>query len=254
MLGACVTGHTVRYQAQFWNSWVSHFKAYFPDIVSGYEPLVTTAAAPMVTLSPSLHQSVGSFGSAAGFMDAVRPILPSLRAYGRRLTGNLPDTDDLVQDTLARAWGARGRFEAGTNLKAWMMRIERNSFLNGRRRAARQIELDPEVLDRTLSEPAAQEERLHLGDLDRAVHALPAVQREAFEAVSSGIRYDDLAQKLGVPEGTLKSRVSRARSAILDSIDKGIRPQELYLVPTAGQADTTSLYEAWKRSGSRTIG
>jgi len=203
-----------------------------------------------------------SFCNATGFMDAVRPILPNLRSYARRLTGNGADGDDLVQDTLTRAWKARDRFEAGTNLKAWMMRIERNSFLSGRQRDRRCVDLDSELMERRLVEGPRQEEAIHFANLDRAIEALSAGQREAFRNVAGGQGYKQAAEKLGIAESTLKSRVSRARAALVRALESG---------PTAviandhssslrmegvdyGEAETGTIYEAWKRSGSRTIG
>ena len=199
------------------------------------------------------------FGSSAGFMRAVRPILPLLRAHARRFTGNVPDSDDLVQDTLIRAWKARERFEPGTNLKAWMIRIERNSFLNGRRRASRQVDLDPESIDRYLIEGPTQGEQLHFADLSRAVDALPEAQRQAFAGVTAGRRYADIASELGISEGTLKSRVSRARVAIVRALEAGKPVDILPGAATDEVAGTTEpaaspIYEAWKRSGSRMIG
>jgi RNA polymerase sigma-70 factor (ECF subfamily) len=195
-----------------------------------------------------------SFGSAAGFMAAVRPILPALRAYGRHLTGNLPDSDDLVQDTLARAWQARDGFQPGTNLKAWMIRIERNSFLTHIRRNRRMVELDPETLERQLVETAAQEEQLNLEDLDRAIGALPAVQREAFVGVSQGNRYEAVAEQLGIAEGTLKSRVSRARIALVGALENFEAAPKRTAGKPAVQGTSTTTYQQWKKSGSRIIG
>jgi len=205
----------------------------------------------MTALSPSAPDT--PFRSAAGFAKAIRPILPVLRGYARRLTGNSPDSDDLVQDTLTRAWRARERFVPGTNLKAWMVRIERNSFLSGRRRANRQVDVDPEVFA-NLSEAPAQEEALHFADLHRAIDALPEGQRQAFLSASTGDPYEAVAEQFGIAEGTVRSRVFRARAAIIASLESGDRGATIQELPREPGAKASSRYDEWKRSGSRMIG
>ena len=109
--------------------------------------------------------------SAAGFARAMRLVMPSLRGYARRLARD--DGEDLVQDTLMRAWNSRSGFEPGSNFRAWLFRIARNSFLSGVRRSARNVQWDPEVHDRLLVSPPAQDELLYLRDLRNALNVLP---------------------------------------------------------------------------------
>jgi len=213
----------------------------------------------MTCLLIDLPSTDHAFGGANGFMKAVRPVMPNLRAYARRLTGNTADTDDLVQDTLIRAWRARERFQPGTNLKAWMFRIARNCFLTGRRRASRQVELDPEVMNRHLIEGPAQEDGLHFADLHQAVDALPDAQRQAFAGIAAGDRYAHVASELGISEEALKSRVSRARASIKRTLEVGM-PAMTGQEPMTSETELlsgskpSSVYAAWKRSGSRLIG
>jgi RNA polymerase sigma-70 factor (ECF subfamily) len=201
----------------------------------------------------------GSIISSAGFARAVRSIMPSLRGYTRRLTHG--DGEDLVQDTLMRAWGARARFEPGSNFKAWLFRIARNSFLSAIKRSGRAVQWDPDLHDRLLVSPPAQEEGLYLDDLGDALDSLPPAQREAlFLVTREGLSYEDAARRTGEPLGTIKSRVTRARSALVEHFTDVVEP--LAYDPSSPQptavanddAAVASAYARWKASGSRTIG
>lgn len=199
------------------------------------------------------------FLSQSGFSQAVAQVMPSLRAYARRLTRNEADTDDLVQDTLARAWAARERFEIGTNLKAWLKRIALNSFLSRKRRDRRSVSWDPALAERLLSVPPVQEEGIFLRQLDEAVQSLAKGQRLAFELVTrDGLTFEDVAGRLGVPLGTVKSRVSRARASLANGfetvspISAETSPRPLGL--DVSKPDDASIYREWKKSGSRMIG
>ncbi|MDQ0839979.1 RNA polymerase sigma factor [Sphingomonas faeni] len=194
--------------------------------------------------------------SAAEFQATVRPVLPILKRYARRLASNTPDGDDLVQDTLMRAWSARSSFTPGSNLTAWLMRIARNSFLSERRRAARQVHWEPEAIERTLLIPPDQETAIFMSDLNALLGGLPEPQQQAFEAVVvQGLTYEEAAQQLSVPQNTLKSRVARARSAIVRSMNPPGRPcpQNVLSVP-GGHLRALSIYEGWKQSNTRLIG
>ena len=96
-------------------------------------------------------------------------MLPHLRAFARGLCGRPDYADDLVQEALLKAWNARLRFQAGTNMRAWTFIILRNSFLSQRRRARFTTEWDDVVADRILSMPAGQGDQLHLADVQRAL-------------------------------------------------------------------------------------
>lgn len=135
-----------------------------------------------------------------------------------------------------------------------MIRIERNSFLSGRRRGRLQVDLDSDALDRRSTAPPTQEEALYFADFDRAMDGLPDVQRQAFVGVSEGRRYDDLASMLGVAEGTVRSRVFRARAALARALEtvSGTAEAQGDDGQEAGAENAT--YAAWKRSGTRLIG
>ena len=206
-------------------------------------------------------QAGGLIDSQAGFAAATRAIMPALRGYARRLTQNDTSGDDLVQETLVRAWAARTRFLPGSNFKAWLFRIARNTFLTGVRRSWRSTPLDPIAHERLLVGPAGQEDALYLEDLDRALDALPAVQREALLlVVEEGLTYDEAAATQHVEPGTLRSRVSRARFGLMRYFDNptteiaASRSVQAPNLPESGDARGRSRYELWKASGARTIG
>ncbi len=149
------------------------------------------------------------------FKTQLAAVIPQLRAFGRSLSGNRDIGDDLVQETLLKAWAARDRYEAGTNLRAWTFIILRNLFLSQMRRNRFRGEWDDAVADRVLSAPAAQDKHVELGDLQRALQYLPETQREALILIGAGgFAYEEAAEICGVAVGTIKSRVARGRVAL----------------------------------------
>lgn len=160
----------------------------------------------------------------AEFKLALTEVVPHLRAYARSLTGNRDFSDDLVQEALLKAWAARQRFEAGTNMRAWTFIILRNIFLSQMRRNKFVGEWDELSSDRALSVSGQQDDQIHLADVQRGLKALPAAQREALILVGAGgFSYEEAAQICDVAIGTIKSRVARARTALeklLNSSDK----------------------------------
>ncbi len=144
-------------------------------------------------------------------------VIPHLRAFGRSLSGNRDTADDLVQETLLKAWAARKRFRAGTNMRAWTFIILRNLFLSQMRRARFKGEWDDLVAEKTLAAPASQDRHVDLSDMQRALLMLPQTQREALILVGAGgFAYEEAAEICGVAVGTIKSRVARGRTALED--------------------------------------
>ena len=142
-------------------------------------------------------------------------VIPQLRAFGRSLSGNRDLADDLVQETLMKAWAARARFQAGTNMRAWTFIILRNLFLSQMRRSRFTGEWDDLTADRLLAAPAGQDRQVELGDVQRALQHLPQTQREALILVGAGgFAYEEAADICGVAVGTIKSRVARGRVAL----------------------------------------
>ena len=150
------------------------------------------------------------------FKTQLAQVIPHLRAFGRSLSGNRDLADDLVQETLLKAWAARQRFQAGTNMRAWTFIILRNLFLSQMRRARFKGEWD-EITANEAARGARQSQDRHveLGDMQRALLHLPQPQREALILVGAGgFAYEEAAEICGCAVGTIKSRVARGRVAL----------------------------------------
>jgi RNA polymerase sigma-70 factor (ECF subfamily) len=149
------------------------------------------------------------------FKDQLAQVIPHLRAFGRSLSGSRDLADDLVQETLLKAWAARKRFQAGTNMRAWTFIILRNLFLSQMRRARFKGEWDELTASKLLAAPASQDRHVELGDMQRALMHLPQPQREALILVGAGgFAYEEAAEICGCAVGTIKSRVARGRVAL----------------------------------------
>ncbi len=159
------------------------------------------------------------------FRTELGRVIPHLRAFGRSLSGNRDLADDLVQETLLKAWAARRRFQAGTNMRAWTFIILRNLFLSQMRRARFKGEWDDVTASKILAAPASQERHVDLGDLQRALLHLPQPQREALILVGAGgFAYEEAAEICGCAVGTIKSRVARGRVALEQLMSGGKLP------------------------------
>ncbi len=140
-------------------------------------------------------------------------LIPRLRRYARALVGDRATADDLVQDTLERAWAKLHLYRRGTDLRAWLFTVMHNVHVN-RVRAARLTEtLDDEMPE--LAQRAPQGDALLVRDLDRGIARLPAEQRAVLLLVTlEEMSYDEVARTLGLPIGTVMSRLSRAREKL----------------------------------------
>jgi RNA polymerase sigma factor (sigma-70 family) len=163
--------------------------------------------------------------SDSDFKAELARVIPHLRAFGRSLSGNRDLADDLVQETLLKAWAARKRFQAGTNMRAWTFIILRNLFLSQMRRARFKGEWDDLTASKILAAPASQDRHVDLGDLQRALLHLPQPQREALILVGAGgFAYEEAAEICGCAVGTIKSRVARGRVALEQLMSGGDLP------------------------------
>jgi len=159
------------------------------------------------------------------FKQQLAQVIPHLRAFGRSLSGSRDLADDLVQETLLKAWAARKRFQAGTNMRAWTFIILRNLFLSQMRRARFKGEWDELTASKLLAAPASQDRHVELGDMQRALMHLPQPQREALILVGAGgFAYEEAAEICGCAVGTIKSRVARGRVALEQLLSGGKLP------------------------------
>ena len=192
-------------------------------------------------------------GDEASFKRELTGVIPHLRAFARGLCGRPDLADDLVQETLLKAWAAQDRFEPGTSMRAWTFVILRNAYLTDLRRNRFRADYDELVAERILVAPAGQEGPLHLSDMHRALQTLPPERREALLLVGAGgFSYEEAAEICGCAVGTIKSRVGRARAALSSMIEDGTMPSRKIGDPVAHKAIMTELEDtAAGRTGNR---
>lgn len=163
--------------------------------------------------------------------------LPALRAFAVSLSGQHDRADDLVQDTIMKAWAKQDSFEIGTNMKAWLFTILRNEFFSQMRKKGREVQDSEGVFTENLAVHPAQYGSLDLQDFRKALDQLPADQKEAIILVgASGFSYEDTAEICSCAVGTIKSRVSRARTRLQELL--GVNGQSDY-GPDAHSASAT---------------
>ncbi len=151
------------------------------------------------------------------FKSDLMKAIPSLRAFAISLSGKVDRADDLVQETLLKAWAHRDSFTPGTNLRAWLFTILRNEFYTFFRKRKREVEDADGAIAATVGIHPEQEGHLDLADMQRALGKLPVDQREALLLVSaSDMSYEEAAEICGVAVGTIKSRVNRARNKLTE--------------------------------------
>ncbi len=157
------------------------------------------------------------------FRDAIIALIPALRIHAATRARSRSEADDLVQETLTRAWCYRGSFQEGTNLKAWLCKIMQNCFYHD---LSRQRDTVADIEGRwaaMLSVAPSQEWRLQYNDMLSALDHLPPDARAALVLIgASGCSYEEAAELAQCPVGTLKSRVNRAREKLANLIDNGI--------------------------------
>jgi RNA polymerase sigma-70 factor (ECF subfamily) len=149
------------------------------------------------------------------FRDHLIGAIPKLRAFALSLASHSDYADDLVQETLMKAWNYQNSFKAGTNIKAWLFTILRNEYFSQLRKRKREVEdADGDYASNVMTS-GGQESQLDMADLRIALQQLPDDQREAVVLVgASGFSYQEVAQICQVPVGTIKSRVNRARNKL----------------------------------------
>lgn len=153
----------------------------------------------------------------------MEALIPNLRAYARMLTHDRANADDLVQACLERAIDKVETFEPGTNLKGWLFTILRNLYINDRRRAARwESDSDPADMEDLFPAAASQTNSLAMQEFVDAFQRLKEEERSLLLMVAvEGCSYEFTAETLGVPVGTVRSRLSRARGHLRQLLGEG---------------------------------
>ncbi len=146
-------------------------------------------------------------------------VIPNLRAFAVSLCGSLDHADDLVQETLVKAWASLDSFAEGTNLRAWLFTILRNIYYSEYRKRRREV-ADPDGnFAANLATAPAQSGHMDLLDFRAALQQLPSDQREALILIgASGLSYEEAAGICGCAIGTMKSRVNRARNRLTEML------------------------------------
>jgi RNA polymerase sigma-70 factor (ECF subfamily) len=141
--------------------------------------------------------------------------MPSLRAFAVSLSGRHDKADDLVQDTVMKAWAKQDSFEMGTNIKAWLFTILRNEFYSQMRKRGREVQDSDGAFTERMAVHPSQYGIVDLNDFRKALDKLPDDQREAVILIgASGFSYEEAAEICHCAIGTMKSRVSRARTKL----------------------------------------
>ncbi len=154
------------------------------------------------------------------FQRELIDLAPVLRAYALIVTRQSKcDADDLVQDTLEKAWRARAQFQPGTSMKAWLFTILRNSQYNEWRRSRRIVEDPNGDHAASLRSEAAQGWRVEFADVLVVVDQLDPDSRQALLLVTAGLSYEETALVCGCPLRTVQSRVRRARQRLAEDLD-----------------------------------
>ncbi|ADE86021.1 RNA polymerase sigma factor [Rhodobacter capsulatus] len=164
--------------------------------------------------------------------DELATHIPALRAFAISLTRNVTEADDLVQETILKAWGNFDKFLPGSDLRAWLFTILRNTFYSARRKTRREV-ADPDGLHAgTLVTHPAHDGRLAMADFTRAFDQLSAEHREVLILVgANGYSYEEAAAMMGVATGTAKSRANRARARLCELL--GLAEGETVLIPSS---------------------
>ena len=180
---------------------------------------VAACAATRVT-GRSKYEFEGSLTTRNQWRNDVVAMIPALRAFAWSLCHNGSDADDLVQDTLIKAWANKDKFEPGSNLRAWLFTILRNTYYTNVVRRRREVRDEDGDYARMLKSPPTQDWSVALHALQSGLAQLPDEHREALILVgAAGLSYEEAAEICGCALGTIKSRVNRARARLLKTMD-----------------------------------
>jgi len=184
------------------------------------------------------------------FTRDLTALIPHMRAFARGLCGDMTAAEDLAQEGLLKAWSAQASYRNGTNLKAWVFTIIRNQFYTDKRRSWRNVALDQQMAEQTLVAVANPIATLELDDVRRAMLLLPDAHREALILIgAAGWSYDEAALICDCPIGTIKSRVSRARTRLAEIMAEVAVPKDS-VRPSAAMAD---IFSQCARAGGQAL-
>lgn len=169
--------------------------------------------------APSRHQP-GT--KPADPRDQIPLFLPNLRAFAISLSRNPAMADDLVQETILKAWGNIDKFDPDSNLEAWLFTILRNTYYSALRKTRREVQDSDGTFAAGLFEKPAHDGKLAFNDFQRAFDQLSPEHREVLILIgASGFTCDEAAEMMGVATGTVKSRASRARKRLAELLNLG---------------------------------
>ena len=160
------------------------------------------------------------------FIYSLQKLSSSLKPFAMKLTRDVDDANDLLQDTMVKAFTNKDKFTEGTNLKAWLYTIMRNIFINNYRRKSKQntiFDNSPNefLLDHNQSAvPNGAETSMRMKDINKAIHELPTIFKQPFMLYFEGYKYHEIADMLTEPLGTIKSRIHFARRLLKNQINK----------------------------------
>ncbi|WP_299695046.1 RNA polymerase sigma factor [uncultured Tateyamaria sp.] len=162
--------------------------------------------------------------------------LGPMRAFAISLTRNGALADDIVQDALVKAWTNIDKFQPGTNMRAWLFTILRNTYYSHHRKRRREVEDTEGELSAGLAQKPDHDGRLQMRDFSAAFGTLPEEQREALVLVGAGgFSYEEAAETCGVAVGTIKSRVNRGRARLVELLEMSdTEPMEVTEAVTQG--------------------
>jgi RNA polymerase sigma-70 factor (ECF subfamily) len=180
---------------------------------------------------------------------------PNLKAFAVSLCGDAVRADDLVQETFLKAWDHKASYQEGTNLRAWLFTILRNTYFSEMRKGRREVEDVDGLKAEQMRAPDNPEDNMRWKDFASAWMSLLFEQQQAMMLVGvEGLDYEDAATMLGVAVGTIKSRVNRARRALSEMLGEELpknaleqaweKLQELNLGSDEGEDTPTILNEA----------
>jgi RNA polymerase sigma-70 factor (ECF subfamily) len=155
-----------------------------------------------------------------GFGGLVVKEIPYLRAFAIAMAGNRVSAEDLVQETLVKAWSHHDSFQEGTNLRGWLVTILRNTYFTEYRKHQREVQDSDGVFASRIGVDGGQQIRVEMNQVRAAIGRLPEDQREVLMMTAvQELTYEEASALLNLPMGTVKSRLNRARARLVEMLD-----------------------------------